>query len=109
MAYSAYRLPQIDSLCLIIVMIICGSLVAQCWKYIISSALKFDFNPLTWDAFWPLIVVQSAYFFPDFGNGILILGALIIWAYNMVFFISNITHIAKGINVQIFSIKKKAE
>ena len=100
--YPAYQLPQLDSFCIIVIMLICGSMVTQCWKYIISSVLKFNFNPFTLDSFLPLIVIEAAIIFPEYGSGLLMLGALGIWIYNIVFFISNISQISKGINVQVF-------
>lgn len=94
-----------------IILLVGGSMIANSWKYIIVSCLKFRYNSFSFDSILPLAVIGACHFFVDPAHygGILKGATVLMWAYNSIFVLSIINQISTALNINVFVMKKKAE
>jgi len=110
--FFGLQVPQINKMPFTLALMVTGSVVTSSWKLILSSPMHFHYNAISLDSLLPTISLSAIYFNrsnENLGNGILIASAVFIWLYNVYFFCRNISYVAKGIGIKIFSIKPKEE
>lgn len=110
-----FVLPNIDAYQVITIpaiLMICIPMVKLCWKFIISSVLKFHFNAFTWDHLFPNVACVALLLLQNHIHWFLaplsILITFTISAVHLVFFANGtINQIAHYLRINVFTIKPK--
>ena len=94
------------------VVLFSGPMVSFCWKYIISSVMKFNFNPLTWNSLLPLFALAACIGLEcagmsEIAEKLYLGAAILVWLYNLHFALFTVNQIANHLGIQVFFIKDK--
>lgn len=93
-----------------IIMVLCP-LVKMCWKLIISSVLKFHFNPFTWDHILPTLACCMVLCIEKISLTLSVLvvyaGFMISLSHLLAFAYGTVNQIAEHLNISVFTIKQK--
>lgn len=90
---------------------VCCPMVKICWKLIISSVLKFHFNPFTWDHVLPtvgwLLVLVTEQFSVLVAVLIMYATFMISFTHLLAFAYGTVNQIANCLDINVFTIKPK--